>query len=276
VYLPPAIEDPMSEQAPSGNEWQQLRTDIPHPARVYDYWLGGKDNFEVDRAGAEEALRYMPEFLDYALGNRRFLVRAIRFLSEAGITQFLDIGSGFPTSPNVHEVARAANPDSRVVYVDNDPMVFNHARALLADSPGTDAVFADLRDPDALLSGAAATLDLAQPVALLFVATLHHIEDGDDPAANVARYLDRLAPGSYLVISHCTDDFAPDKVRERAASAREWGLIFVPRSHADILAMFNGRPLAEPGLTLVTRWRPDEDPGPNADRAWAYGGVASL
>jgi SAM-dependent methyltransferase len=265
----------MTAQDPPGNG-SQIRSDIPHPARVYDYWLGGKDNFEVDRAGAEEALKHMPEFLDYAVGNRKFLVRAIRFLSAAGLTQFLDIGSGFPTSPNVHEVAREANPSARVVYVDDDPMVFNHARELLAHSPGTAAVLADLRDPDVVLSAAAETLDLTKPVALLFVATLHHIVDEDQPAAIVARYLDRLAPGSYLVISHCTYDLDPEKVMGRAAAAGEWGLTFVPRSHADILAMFNGRPLAEPGLTLVTRWRPDIEPGPKADRAWAYGGVAPL
>jgi SAM-dependent methyltransferase len=265
----------MTAQDPPGNG-SQMRTDIPHPARVYDYWLGGKDNFEIDRAGAEEALKYMPEFLDYAVGNRKFLVRAVRFLREAGISQFLDIGAGFPTSPNVHEVARENGSDARVVYVDDDPMVFNHARELLAGSPGTAAAFADLRDPDAVLGAAAETLDLTQPVALLFVATLHHIVDEDQPAAIVASYLDRLAPGSYLVISHCTYDFDPEKVLGRAVAAGEWGLTFVPRSHADILTMFNGRPLVEPGLTLVTRWRPDEDPGPNADRAWAYGGVAPL
>jgi len=265
----------MTSQDPSGSDWQ-IRTDIAHPARVYDYWLGGKDNFEVDRAGAEEALKHMPEFLDYAIGNRKFLVRAVRFLRESGISQFVDVGAGFPTSPNVHEIAREGGADARVVYVDNDPMVYNHARELLADSPGTAAVFADLLDPDAVLDAAAETVDLTKPVALLFVASLHHILDSEEPAAVVGRYLERLAPGSYLVISHGTQDFDPEKVMGRAAAAREWGLTFVPRTHADILAMFNGRPLVEPGLTLVTRWRPDTDPGPNADRAWAYGGIAPL
>jgi S-adenosyl methyltransferase len=157
-------------------------------------------------------------------------------------------------------------------------MVFTHARALLADSPGTAAAFADLRDPDTVLGAAEETLDFTQPIALLllFVATLHHILDEDRPAAIVARYLDRLPPGSYLVISHCTYDFDPEKVMARAAGAREMGLTWVPRSRADILAMLNDRPMAEPGLTLVNYWRTDGEPGPNAGRAWAYGGAAPL
>jgi SAM-dependent methyltransferase len=260
----------------SGGNWQ-IRTDVAHPARVYDYWLGGKDNFEIDRASAEVALHYMPEFLDYAVGNRKFLVRVTRFLADAGIRQFLDIGSGFPTSPNVHEVAQAADPDARVAYVDNDPVVFLHAEALLGRTPGTAVIRADLRDADAVLRDAGELLDFSKPVALMFVACLHHVTDADDPGGIVASYLDRMAPGSYLVISHCTDEFETEKVQGRAAAAAEWGLTFVPRSRAGILSFFHGRSLVDPGLTLVTYWRPEGGvPVPNADRAWAFGGVAPL
>jgi SAM-dependent methyltransferase len=253
-----------------------IRTDIPHPARVYDYWLGGKDNFEIDRAGAMEALKYVPEFLDYARGNRQFLVRAVKFLSEAGIRQFLDVGSGFPTSPNVHEIAQSADPSARVVYVDNDPVVFVHAEALMVKNGETAVVQADLHDVDEVLRQAGELLDFSKPIALMFVASLHHIADEDDPAGIVARYLARLAPGSHLVLSHFTDDFDAPRVRTAAAESGKWGLLFVPRGRDAILRLVNGLPLVEPGLVLVTRWRPDEDPGPNADRAWAYGGVAEV
>ena len=251
-----------------------LHTDIPHPARIYDYWLGGKDNFEIDRAGAHSALEIIPEFLDYAAENRKFLVRSVRYLAEAGVRQFLDIGTGFPTSPNVHEIAGI---DARVVYTDNDPMVYSHAAGLLAKAPGASAILADLRDPDAVLSAAAEHLDFDQPVGLMFVACLHHIRDHDDPAGIVARYLEAMAPGSYLVLSHFTSDLNPERSATSAANAEAWKMIFVPRTGEEILRLFNGRPLVDPGLVLVSRWRPDAGGlGHNTDRAWAYGGVAGL
>jgi hypothetical protein len=255
-----------------------LRTDIPHSARVYDYWLGGKDNFEIDRMGAEAALRDCPEFLDYAVGNRKFLVRATRYLAdEAGIRQFLDIGTGFPTSPNVHEVAAKAAGDSQVVYVDNDPMVYSHAQGLLAKSPVASAVFADLRDPDTVLRAAGERLDLDKPVGLMFVACLHHVRDHEDPAGIVARYLERMAPGSYLALSHCTSDMNPDGMRTAAAGSERAGCPFVPRGRDEIRKLFNGRPLIDPGLVLVSYWRPDNgDAGYNAGRASAYGAIATL
>ncbi len=253
---------------------RDLRTDIAHPARVYDYWLGGNYNFEVDRAASADALRLAPEYLDYAVANRKFLVRATRFLAgEAGIRQFLDIGTGFPTSPNVHEIAA----DSRVVYVDNDPMVYSHAQGLLAKASRAHAVLADLREVDMVLARASEWLDLEQPVVIMFVACLHHIRDDDDPAGTVSRYLEKMAQGSYLVLSHGTSDLDPERSRIGAELAERWGLTFVPRGKDGILRLFDGRPLVDPGLVLVSRWRPDEDePGYNADRAWAYGGVASL
>jgi SAM-dependent methyltransferase len=272
--LPHAEGDERAYHERVSDPKRELRTSIAHPARVYDYWLGGKDNFEADRAASNDALTLAPEYLDYAVANRKFLVRATRFLvKEAGIRQFLDIGTGFPTSPNVHEIAE----DGHVVYVDNDPMVFSHAQGLLAKASGVTSVLADLRDPDTVLAAAAEQLDLSQPVGLMFVACLHHIREADDPAGIVAQYLEKMAPGSYLVLSHGTGDLDPERSRIGAEMAEQWGLTFVPRSHDQILKLFNGRTLIDPGLVLVSRWRPDPDEaGYNADRAWAYGGVATL
>jgi len=254
-----------------------VRTDIAHPARVYDYWLGGKDNFAADRAAAEQVMRAMPEILDTVRGNRQFLVRAVGFLGDVGIRQFIDIGSGLPNSPNVHEVARAGDTDARVVYVDNDPMVFLHAEALMAGTDATAVIRADLRDVDEVLSSAGKLLDFNRPVGLLFVGCLHHIVDADAPAGIVARYLEALAPGSYLVISHVTSDRSPEKMRANADVAESSGAVLIPRGREAILGMFNGRELVQPGLVLVSYWRPEGgDPGPNADRAWAYGGVAAV
>jgi hypothetical protein len=256
---------------------RDLRTDIPHPARIYDYWLGGKDNFEADRAAARAALENVPEYLDYAVGNRKFLVRATQYLAaEAGIRQFLDIGTGFPTSPNVHEIAAESAAGPRVVYVDNDPMVYSHALGLLARAPGVAAVLADLRDPDTVLRAAGEHLDLREPAGLMLVACLHHIRDHDDPAGIVARYLEQMAPGSCLVLSHCTSDMNPERMRIASVNAEQRGMTFIPRSRDEILKLFNGTPLIDPGLVLVNYWRPHIDAGRNADRAWAYGAVATL
>ncbi len=254
-----------------------IRTDIAHPARVYDYWLGGKDNFAADRAAAEQVMQFMPEILDTVRGNRQFLVRAVGFLRDAGIRQFIDIGSGLPSSPNVHEVAGAGGTGARVVYVDSDPMVFLHAEALMAGNDTTAVVRADMRDVDEVLSGAGKLIDFGQPTGLLFVGCLHHLVDSDDPAGLVARYLTALAPGSYLVISHATDEPSPQKMRANSEVAESSGAVLIPRGRDAILGMFNGRELVEPGLVLVSYWRPEGgDPGPNADRAWAYGGVAAV
>jgi SAM-dependent methyltransferase len=251
-----------------------IRTDIAHPARVYDYWLGGKDNFAADRAAAEQVMQVMPEILDTVRGNRQFLLRAVRFLRDAGIRQFIDIGSGLPSSPNVHEIAQADDTGARVVYVDNDPVVFLHAEALMTGNNATAVVRADLRDVDKVLSEAGELLDFTRPIGLLFVGCLHHIVDSDDPAGLVARYLPALAPGSYLVISHATDERSPEKMRANSEVAESSGAVLIPRSRDAILRMFNGHDLVDPGLVLVSSWRPEgDDPGPNADRAWAYGGV---
>jgi hypothetical protein len=248
-----------------------------HPARVYDYWLGGTNNSAADRAAAEQVLRVMPEIVDTVRGNRRFLARAVAFLRDAGMRQFLDIGSGLPSSPNVHEVAQAGNTGARVVYVDHDPVVCSHAEAMTAGDDTTAVVLADLRDTAEVLSGAGKLLDFTRPVGLLFAGCLHHIPDSDDPAGTVARYLAALVPGSYLVISHATDEFSPQKMRANAQVADSSGTILIPRGKDAILRMFNGRELVDPGLVLVSRWRPEDgEPGPDAERAWAYGGVAAI
>jgi hypothetical protein len=269
----------MTDSAQSASDWtpENFRTDVPHSARIYDYWLGGKDNFEADRNAAEFTLQMMPQMLDYARGNRQFMIRVVRFLAEAGIRQFLDIGTGFPTSPNVHEIAQEAAPGSRIVYVDYDAMVVSHAQTLMATNPDTKVVKADLRDVDKVRREAADLLDFSQPVALMFVACLHHLEDEDDPAGVVARYVPTAAPGSYLVLSHLTNEFAPEPMQMLHDEAkRRGGETIRARSKEEIAAMFGGRELIDPGLVLVNYWRPDTDPGPNADRAWAYGGVAPL
>ena len=183
----------MTQTGQSAGSGNAIRTDIPHPARVYDYWLGGKDNFAADREAAEWVLKIVPEMLDAARAGRQFLVRAVRFMSENGIRQFLDLGTGIPTSPNVHEIAQEYHPDARVVYVDNDPVVFLHAEALMAKDGSTSVIRADLRDVESILEQAAEVLDFSQPVGLMFVASLHHVLDEDDPAGVVARYLSALA-----------------------------------------------------------------------------------
>jgi SAM-dependent methyltransferase len=253
-----------------------IRIDIPHPARVYDYILGGKDNFAADREMAEIGLKHMPEMRVSSLENRAFLVRAIRFLRAAGIRQFLDIGTGLPTSPNTYEVAQEGRPDARVVYVDNDPIVFRHAEARMSDNKNVAVVEADLRDVDEVLARSGELLDFSQPVGLLFIAVLHNIVDADDPAGIAARYMAALAPGSYVVISHSTDEFAPERTHAASQAATERGATWLPRSKDAIGRMFNGRALTDPGLVLVSQWRPDGAPGPDADQAWTYCGVAPI
>jgi hypothetical protein len=249
----------------------------PHPARVHDYLLGGKDNFAVDREAAEVSLAISPEIRPSARANRQFLVRAVRFLSDQGIRQFLDIETGLPTSPTTFEVAQAGHRDARVVGVDNDPVVIGHAESLMAGNQSTTAVLADLRNVDEVLAAAGKLLDFTRPVGLLFVACLHNIPDHDDQAGIVARYLTALGPGSYLVISHVTDELDPDRMHAIPAEYAKRGAVFVGRSKAAIQRMFNGAELVDPGLGLSSYWRPD---GGQQDydrgHVWGYSGVAEL
>jgi SAM-dependent methyltransferase len=255
-----------------------LDTSVAHPARVYDYWLGGKDNFAADREAAEQAIAANPTIVPGVRTNRAFLRRSVRYLAgEAGIRQFLDVGTGLPSADNTHQVAQAVAPDSRVVYVDNDPIVLVHARALLTGTPqgATAYLDADARDPGSVLAQAAHTLDFAEPVALMMLAILQLIPDDADPHAIVRCLVDGLAPGSYLVISHPASDVLPDAMAEmqRRLNERQREVTtFRPR--ADTSRFFDGLDLIEPGVVQPHRWRPGpDDPGPDQEfTAWC--GVA--
>jgi len=260
----------------------ELRTDIPHSARVYDYFLGGKTNYPADREAAELVLKAGPNTRISALANRAFLHRVVRHLAgTVGIRQFLDIGTGIPTSPNLHEIAQGVVPDARVVYADHDPIVLAHARALLVGKPEgrTAYIDADLRDPDRILGSPTLgkTLDLTEPVALSVIAILHFIPDADDPAGLLRHYLDALPAGSHLAITHVTPDFAPEEAERVTAIYRARGIPLQTRSRAEVRRFFDGLDLVEPGVQVVHRWRPD----PDADGAEAtdaqvnvYGGLA--
>ncbi|MFG1609586.1 SAM-dependent methyltransferase [Actinoplanes sp. NPDC049265] len=261
-----------------------IDTSRMHPARRYDYLLGGKDNFEADRANAEMLTRAFPAARVAAMENRKFLRRAVSTLArEAGIRQFLDIGAGLPTSPNVHEVAQDIAPESRVVYVDNDPMVLAYARALLTGSEAgaTAYVDADLRDPDKILNGQElwGTLDRSRPVALLLVAIMHFITDDMNPYGIVRRYVEAMPPGSYLVMSNGTLDALPPEKADalRAAFARS-GEPAAPRTRAEFARFFDGLDLLDPGIVAAPDWRPDpgDDDRPGLADAAVHTAVARI
>jgi hypothetical protein len=264
--------------------WSRVDTTVPHPARRYDYWLGGKDNFAVDRESGDAVAAAYPGVRIAAVENRRFLQRATRFLAaQAGIHQFLDVGTGIPTSPNVHEIAQGIAPDSRIVYVDNDPIVLAHARALLSSAPGgaTAYIDADLREPDNILGDpdVVRTLDLTQPVALMMVAILHFILDDRDPYGTVARLVDAMPAGSYLVLSHVTYDFLPAAtVAELNAANAARRVEFRPRSLAEFTRFFDGLELVPPGIVSVAEWRADDapKPRPTAEETGVYGAIARI
>ncbi|HYV81060.1 MAG TPA: SAM-dependent methyltransferase [Streptosporangiaceae bacterium] len=265
-----------------GHRAVDLQTGQPHPARVYDYLLGGKDNFAADRAAAEAGLQANPNSRIPPRENRAFLGRAVRYLAgEAGISQFLDIGTGIPTSPNVHEIAQGIEPRARIVYVDNDPIVLAQARALLTTGPEgrTAYIDADLRDIDAILGSAdlQRTLDLSKPVGLLLIAVMHFIPDEDDPWTLAARLLAALPSGSYLALSHLTGDFDPAAWAGVVAVYRRSGVTMQVRPKPDVERFFAGLDLIDPGVVSLPQWRPDpSDVGrPPSDAAVSvYGGVA--
>ena len=256
-----------------------IDTTKPHSARVYDYYLGGKDNFAPDRETGEKAMESWRAVRTAVRENRAFLGRAVQYLvGEAGIRQFLDIGTGLPSANNVHEVAQAAAPESRIVYVDNDPIVLAHARALLSSAPEgrTAYIDADLRDPQKILASpeVAQTLDLSQPVALMLVAILHFLTDADDPAGLVRTLLDALPPGSYLVASHVTPEHDPVGVGGLERTYRQGGIPAQARTAAEFGALaFGGLELVDPGVVLVSEWRRPDGPGPLAAEVNWYGGV---
>jgi hypothetical protein len=261
----------------------QINTGVPNPARIYDYLLGGKDNFPADRDVADQLLAIAPVARDVVEDNRAFLRRAVRYLTrEAGIRQFIDLGSGLPTQGNVHEIAQADAPDARVVYVDNDPMVVTHSRALLAGD-NTVAIQADLREPEVLLGHPEVRelIDFDQPIALLLMAILHFLPDEQEPFGIVARFRDALPTGSHLAVSHGTRDI-PVRPDMSAEEMTEMGTrveqlyqlttaSLVTRTHAQIERFFEGLELLDPGLVEIQLWRPD-DQG-SALPGGFYGGV---
>ena len=228
---------------------------------MYDAYLGGKDNYRADREAVRQILRQWPEVRQIARANRAFLQRAVRFLaSEAGIRQFIDIGTGIPSAGNVHEVAGQIAPDARVVYVDNDPIVHVHANALFTGSGTTSIILADVREPQAILADPAlrAVVDFDQPVGLLLIAILHFIADAEEPAGIVAALRDALPRGSYLALSHATGDFHPPGTEDEAAAAYQNAAApLALRTHSQIGTYFNGFDLLEPGLVQAPLWRPD-------------------
>jgi SAM-dependent methyltransferase len=253
----------------------------PNVARMYDYYLGGKDNFAADREAAEKALSVAPELRDGAAEVRKFLARAVRYVANSGVRQFLDIGCGLPTQGNVHEIAQSVAPDARVAYVDNDAVVIAHARALLQTNPLTTVVQADLREPEDLLSRpeVRALIDLNEPVAVLAVAVLHLIPDDEQVLRIVGVLRAAMAPGSYFVLAHAVGDLRPEVTSKLAALYSQNVRMQGPgrpnlRSRAEVARYLAGMDLVEPGLVNLSEWRPEpDDQWPRTAPIWAVGGI---
>ncbi len=262
--------EPASEEA-------LFDTGRAHMARVYDFWLGGKDNYAADRAAAEQVAAAYPDVRAAVRAQRAFLARAVHFLvTEAGIRQFLDIGTGLPAADNTHQVAQRAAPQSRVVYVDNDPIVLAHARALLASCPegATDYIDADLRDTATILERAAGTLDFGQPVAVMLLGILQGIPDQEAPGAIIARLMDAAAPGSYLVLTQIASDVAADEVADGVQRYNKQAAFPVAaRTHAAVAGFFAGLDLVEPGVVQAHRWRPAAGNPPDDHDLAIYAGI---
>jgi S-adenosyl methyltransferase len=260
----PGTQEPQEGTPPSGHDAaMSIDTSVAHVARVYDYWLGGKDNFAADRRAGEQAISAYPDIVYSVRANRAFLSRTVRYLAKgAGIRQFLDIGTGIPTANNTHEVAQSAAPGSNVVYVDNDPVVLTHARALLvSDARGhTNYIDADLRDTGRILAEAALTLDFSQPVAIMLMAILQHIDDAEDPYAIVDTLVGAVPPGSYLAISHPAADIETEAMAQMAERLNKLMAEKVTfRTRPQVARFFAGLELVEPGMVRVQEWRPDTE-----------------
>jgi hypothetical protein len=260
---------------------EEIDTSRPHPARMYDYYLGGRDNYEVDREAAQRVIDLFPDIVPMARGNREFMRRAVRYMVNSGIRQIIDIGTGIPTTPNTHQVAHEVSPEVRVAYVDNDPIVAAYAGAHLPGAGNTGFSLGDLRDPESILKNPTISklIDFGQPVGLMLVAILHFIRDDEDPAGLVAAYRDVLPAGSRLVLSHTTGDFhrldgdageARDVYRDKGATAT-----LTLRSREQVLGFFDGFELVEPGLVQPPLWRPDGPVPTEQEMAHVgfYGGV---
>jgi hypothetical protein len=261
----------------------RINTAVAHPARVYDYLLDGKDNFAADREMAAKLIELSPGIREGVRAHRAFLRRAVRYLADVGVSQFLDIGTGIPTQGNTHEIAQQVDPEARVVYVDNDPIVLVHGRALLSGSPTgmTTVIEADLRQPKAILSHpeVRAVIDFTRPVAVILAGVLHFITDQEDPYGTVEHIKSAVPAGSHLLLSHITLDFAP-QVREEDFTKPydKSSAPMAPRTHAEVLRFFQGWHVVDPGVVEVVKWRPNESERrehiPGGGHAWAYGGVA--
>ncbi|WNI14595.1 SAM-dependent methyltransferase [Actinacidiphila sp. ITFR-21] len=254
---------------------QGIDLTVPSVSRIYDYFLGGSHNFEVDREAARVALQALPGIPKIGQANRAVMRRAVRFAVDLGITQFLDIGSGIPTFGNVHEVAHAASPGSRVVYVDNDPVAVAHSRAVLEDNEGATIARADLRDPRSVLDDAETRrmLDFDRPVALMLIAVVHFLPDEDRPAEIIATLRDALAPGSIVVITHATDESGPKAAGQQGVQQayQRTATPLIMRSTAELQPFFNGFEIVEPGIVPLPFWRPDTPPGDDDDPAVHHG-----
>ncbi|GAA2142441.1 SAM-dependent methyltransferase [Actinomadura napierensis] len=271
----------------------EIDSSVPHSARIWNYWLDGKENYPIDREVGDAFVQIFPGQVDIARHSRAFLGRAVRFLAgEAGIRQFLDIGTGLPTVDNTHEVAQRVAPEARIVYVDNDPLVLAHARALLTSTPEgtTSYIDADIREPGAIMTKAAETLDFGEPVALLLLGILGHVTDEEDPEAILAQLVKALAPGSYVVVNDGTNVFGgedddggqddgPDETARARAIARyveAGGVAYNLRPPERITAYFDGLELVEPGVVPVSRWRPEPSPFGEPAEVDAFCGVARV
>ncbi|MEV5729922.1 MULTISPECIES: SAM-dependent methyltransferase [Streptomyces] len=271
-------ENPPTTDGVADSLRERINTSQPHTARIWNYWLGGKDNYEVDRAAGDQIRRLHPGIGEYARADRLFLGRAVRYLvEEAGIRQFLDIGTGLPTADNTHEVAQRLAPQTRIVYVDNDPLVLAHARALLTSTPEgrTDYLDEDLRNVDAILEHASKTLDFSEPVALILLGVVIFIGDDEDPYSLVRRLVDALPAGSHLVLSHTITSPSMPDVDEAVKFWNEHGTPkLTQRSPEDVTRFFDGLELLEPGVVSCSRWRPEDGDGTEPEEVAMFGGVA--
>ena len=274
--MPGKGPNPVTQDQPG--QGPQIDTSVASIARIYDYWLGGKDNFAVDRAAAEAMIQNYPDIVAGVRKNRAFLGRAVHYLAaEAGIRQFLDIGTGLPSSNNTHEVAQRAAPDARIVYVDNDPIVLSHAQALLTSTPEGACAYvdADIRDTGKILKDAANVLDFSRPVAVCLIMILQFVPDEDDPVSIVRALVDALPSGSYLTVAHPASDVDQHVGPAlRQLSTRMGGTRAVPRSHQEVSRFFDGLEMVEPGLVQLHRWRPGTGLDDTGRDLAAYGAVA--
>jgi trans-aconitate methyltransferase len=267
------VDEPFS--VPEESAQVEIDTSHQHSARMWNYWLGGKDNYAIDRVAGDEFSTVYPGIVPTAKSVRACLIRAVRFLVlEAGVRQFLDIGTGLPTADNTHEIAQRHAPESRIVYVDNDPLVLAHARALLVGTPegATDYVHADIRDPETILAQAGKALDFSKPVALILYGILGLIPDEEDPWSLVDRLLRDLAPGSYLALVD-SPDTDPDLLEARRRQAAAGAKFYHSRSRDQIAAFFRGLEILDPGLVACDHWRPDTLPTPSAADLSTLGAV---